>query len=145
MNPNDKPTADRPVAAFVLSLIAGLWMLAMGSMMGWGYMGYGWGGHMAGNGGAANPSAYAWMWQHHRMMHGYWGGGAWSWIGVVAAVLVLIGAFAMYSRPAVARSWGVVILVASAVDLLAGAGGFLAGVLGIIGGVLAITWTPQSP
>ena len=34
-------TTDQPTVAFVLSLLAGLWMLGAGSMMG----GFGWGWH----------------------------------------------------------------------------------------------------
>jgi hypothetical protein len=139
MNEELKPTPDRPLAAFVVSLIAGLWMLAMGSMMGWGYMGgYGRTGHMTYDGGLG----YGWMWQHHRLMHGYGGGVLWSWIGIAAAVIVIVGAFALYFRPATAKNWGIVIVVVCAVDLLAGAGGLFAGVLGIIGGILAVAWEP---
>jgi hypothetical protein len=134
MNEERKPV--RPVAAFVVSLIAGLWMLAAGGMMGWGYMGgYGWGGHMGENYGD-------WMWKHHQMMHGYGGDAWWSWVGFACGIVVLVGAVALYSKPATARSWGVAIMVASVVDLFAGSGGLLAGALGIIGGVLAFTWNP---
>ncbi len=121
------PAPARPVAAFVVSLIAGLWMLAMGGMMGWGYMG-----------------GYGWMWRHHGMMHGYGGGAMWSWIGIVAGIVVITGAVVLYAVPSAARFWGVVIIVASAIDLLAGMGGFLAGSLGIVGGILAVTWQPQT-
>jgi hypothetical protein len=33
MQEGQQPTAEKPVAAFVLSLLAGLWMLATGTMM----------------------------------------------------------------------------------------------------------------
>ena len=142
MSEDKKPTPGRPVAAFVVSLIAGAWMLYMGSMMGWGYMGsHGWGGHMMD--GDHYGGGYGWMWQQHQTMHGYGGGMLWSWIGIAAGIVVLVGAAMLYARPSSARGWGVVIVVVSAVDLLAGAGGLLAGVLGIIGGILAITWKPQ--
>lgn len=143
MSEDKKPTPGKPAAAFVVSLIAGLWMLAMGGMMGRGYMGgHGWGGHMMN--GDHTGGGYDWIWQHHQMMHGYGGGTWWSWIGIAAGVVVLVGAAVLYSRPASARGWGVAILVVSAVGLLAGAGGFLAGILGIIGGILAIAWKPQA-
>jgi len=134
----------KPVAAFVISLIAGLWMLVMGGMMGWAFLGGGgWGGMMDG-GRYRGGGAYDWMWRHHQAMHGYGGGAMWSWIGVIAGIVVLVGAVVVYSRPAAAKGWGIGILVASAVDLLAGAGGLLGGTLGIIGGILAITWQPQT-
>ena len=143
MNEEKKPISNRPTAAFVVSLIAGLWMLLAGGMAGWGFMGghgWGWGGHMMSDG---HPGGRTWMW-NHQMMHAYGGGMLWSWTGIVAAAMVLLGAVFLYTRPAAAKGWGLVILVASAVSLLAGAGGFLAGVLGLIGGVLAITWRPQA-
>ena len=118
---------ERPIAAFVVSLIAGLWMLTMGGMMGWGYM-----------------SASHWMWQHHEMMHGYGGGGLWFWLGTLAAIVVVIGAVALYSRPTTAPRWGVVIIAVSCLALLAGVGGLLGGLLGMIGGFLAMTWQPEA-
>ncbi len=134
---------DRPVGAFVVSLIAGLWMLAMGGMMGWGYMGSrGWSGNMYAGGPGAG-GAYNWMWAHHQWMHGYGGGVLWFWLGTAAAILVLVGAFAMYARPATAPRWGVVVLISSCVALLGGAGGLFAGILGMVGGALAMAWKPQ--
>ncbi len=148
MNENQKPMSGKPVAAFAVSLIAGLWMLVMGGMAGWGYMGGpGWGGQMMGGDHMMDSGHYGggfgWMWQQHEMMYGYGGGALWSWIGLAAGVVVLIGAVMLYSRPASARAWGIAILVVSAVGMLAGAGGLLAGILGIIGGILAGTWKPE--
>ena len=151
MNENQKPMSGKPVTAFAVSLIAGLWMLVMGGMVGWSYMGGpGWGGHMMNgdhmihDGGHGTSGSSGWMWQQHEMMYGYGGGALWSWIGLAAGVVVLIGAVMLYSRPASARAWGVAILVVSALGLLAGAGGLLAGILGIIGGILAIAWRPEA-
>lgn len=109
--------AGQPIAAFVLSLLAGLWMLAAGGMMG----GVGWGRMMGGMQG----------------MHG-WGGRS-PWFGVAAGIIVLIGAVMLYVRSEQRRSWGAVILVASALDIFLGMMGFLAGALGVIGGVLALS------
>jgi len=72
------------------------------------------------------------------------GGPLWSWIGLAAGVLGLIGAVMLYSKPASARAWGIAILVVSALGLVAGAGGLLAGILGIVSGLLAITWRPEA-
>jgi len=63
-------TTEQPTVAFVLSLLAGLWMLAAGSMMG------GWHG-MGG-----------WMWG--RGMRSF--GVLWPWFGIFAGIVVLIGA-----------------------------------------------------
>jgi hypothetical protein len=121
-----QPTGQ-PTAAFVLSLLAGLWMLAAGAMMG----GFGWGGMMGG-------------WQ---AMHGWmWGRGSvrgfpfWlPWFGVAAGIIVLIGAVMLYVRSEQRRTWGAVILIVSALDIVLGMMGLLAGTMGVIGGVLALT------
>jgi len=52
---------------------------------------------------------------------------------------VLVGAVMLYVKPEQRRSWGVVIVVASALNFLLGMMGFLAGTLGVIGGVLAMS------
>ncbi len=114
--------SERPTAAFVLSLLAGLWMLSMGGMMnGWHAMDQ-WHGM---NG---------WMWGRGMHAFGLW----WPWFGILAGVVVVIGAAILYFRPEHRRNWGAVILVVSAIDLLFGMGGLLAGVLGVIGGAMAM-------
>jgi hypothetical protein len=105
----------------VLSLLAGLWMLAAGSMMG----GFGWGGMMGG-----------WMWGQGAVRgFGVW----WPWFGAVAGIIVLVGAVMLYLKPGQRRTWGAVILIASALNFLVGMMGLLAGTLGVIGGALALS------
>ncbi len=116
---------EQPTAAFVLSLLAGLWMLAAGGMMG----GFGWGGMMAGWHGMGG-----WMWGQGTRSFGVW----WPWFGIFAGIVVLIGAVMLYVKPEQRRSWGVVILVVSALNFFLGMMGLLAGTLGVIGGVLAL-------
>lgn len=130
-NGEQAQTTERFTAAFILSLLAGLWMLSMGGMMG----GFGW-GMMAG------PSATA---HFHHMMGGWmWGSGmhafgmSWPWFGVLAGIVVLLGAVMLYVRPQQHRTWGLVVLVVSAIDFFVGMGGLLAGALGVIGGALAM-------
>ena len=119
--------AGQPIAAFVLSLLAGLWMLAAGGMMG----GFGWGGMMGGSQGM-----HGWMWGRGNVR----GFPLWSpWFTVAAGIFVLIGAVMLYVRSEQRRSWGVVILVVSALDIFWGMMGLLAGTLGVIGGVLALS------
>lgn len=120
---------QRLTGAFVLSLLAGLWMLGSGGMM------YG-----------MHYNQGSWMW-HQGMMRGvgtgfgmgfgtaFW----WPWFGLVAGVIVLVSAAMLYARPAQAKTWGIVIIVLSAIDALIGMGGLLAGTLGIIGGALALS------
>jgi len=124
---------QRPIVPFVLSLLAGLWMLGTGGMMyGMGYM----------HGGGFMDDAGSWMWGHG-MMRGV-GTGLWTpWFGPIAGVIVLFAAALLYIRPGQARKWGLVIVIVSAVDVLIGMGGLIAGALGVIGGVLAMSWTVE--
>ena len=125
---------EKPTAAFVLSLLAGLWMLAAGGMM----RGYGWGGMMGGHGWGGMmgswPEMHNWMWGQGIRRLGMW----WPWFGVLAGIIVLVGAVVLYIKPEQRRSWGIVVLVASAFLLFAGMGNLVAGALGVIGGILAV-------
>ena len=80
-------STKQPTAAFVLSLLAGLWMLSFGGMMG----GFGWGGMMEwwqGMGG--------WMWARGGIRgFGIW----WPWFSIFAGIVVLVGAVMLYVRP----------------------------------------------
>jgi hypothetical protein len=116
---------QQPTAAFVLSLLGGLWMLAAGGMMG----GFGWGGMMGGWHGMGG-----WMGGRGIRTFGVW----WPWFGISAGIVVLVGAIMLYVRPEQRRSWGIVILVASALNIFLGMMGLLAGTLGVIGGILAL-------
>jgi hypothetical protein len=119
-------TTEQPTVAFVLSLLAGLWMLGAGSMMG----GFGWGGMMGG-----------WMWGRSMGSLGV----LWPWFSICAGIVVLIGAVTLYIKPKQRRSWGLVVLVVSALNFLVGMGGLLASALGVIGGVLALSPIGQGP
>lgn len=69
--------------------------------------------------------------------------GALGVFGLVSGVIVAISAVMLQTGPARQRTWGVLILVFSALSIL-GAGGFVLGaILGIVGGVLALRWTPK--
>lgn len=135
---------EKATAAFVLSLLAGLWMLSAAGMMGM-MGGYGFGGMMGGQGGQYGPSGMnhsqgrgGWMWSSG--MHGF--GATWLWLGVAAGIVVLIGAVMLYVKPQERRGWGLAILIISAVDFFVGMGGLLAGILGVIGGALAMAGKP---
>jgi len=119
----------KPTAAFILALIAGLWMLATRGL------GYRFPGHMV--------MRWPWFW-YHRMFRGAGDVtpflGFWSWLGALAGILVLVGGVVIYTRPEQSALWGKIILIASAVGLIIGLGGFLPGILGIVAGALAIAW-----
>ena len=123
--PEQIQKTEAPTAAFVLSLLAGLWMLGAVGMMG----GFGWGGMMGGWQGMGG-----WMWGRGMRSFGIWS----PWFGVFAGILVLIGAVMIYVKPEQRRGWGVAILVTSALNFFVGMGGLIAGTLGVIGGVLAL-------
>jgi hypothetical protein len=102
---------------------------------------YGSGGMMGGwhnmgqwHGMGQSQGMNGWMWGRGMHAFGLW----WPWFGILAGVVVLIGASALYFRPAQRRTWGAIILVVSAIDFLLGMGGLLAGVLGVIGGAIAM-------
>jgi hypothetical protein len=118
--------SEQPTIAFVLSLLAGLWMIAGGGMMGGMMSGFGWhgmGGWMWGRAGIGGFGTETW----------------WPWFNGVEGIIVLVAAVMLYVRPEQRGTWGVVILVVSALDFLSGMMGLLAGALGVIGGVLALS------
>ena len=129
MTPSDQHSVERPIAAFVLSLLAGLSLLARSGMM------------YSGMHGAWHRRMPGWMetWDHPAFAIG------WPWFGTIAGVVLLVAAVALYVRPEARRGWGIVILVTSGLQLLLGMGGFLAGVLGLVGGALALGGGRSSP
>ncbi|HEV2398651.1 MAG TPA: hypothetical protein VGS27_17035 [Candidatus Sulfotelmatobacter sp.] len=109
-------------------------MLAAGGMMG----GFGSGGMMGrarGQYGMDHLQGMGdWMWG--RGVHPF--GMSSPWFGLVAGLVVLIGAVMLYVNPEQRRNWGLVILVISALNIFVGIGGILAGAFGVVGGALAI-------
>lgn len=136
---------QRPTAAFILSLIAGVLILLgglFGTMIGMigftGMMGGfgGMGGMMGGMGGMmglGGPTGLGFM-----MGFGL--------IGLIAGIVIIYAAIMLNSKPEQASTWGTLILVFSIVSLFGGAmGGLGLGfILGLIGGILALTWKPPS-
>ncbi len=119
-----RPT-EKPIAAFVLSLLAGLGMLTVGV-----------GAMMSGGG---DWGMGGWMWGHG-MMRGFAPTFWWLWFWIIAGIVVLVGAAMLYAKPEQRQTWGIVILIASALNFFLSMG--LAGGLGVIGGVLALRQTP---
>lgn len=143
---------ETPTTAFVLSLIAGILILIGGILtslwfMNGGYSyNYGNGGMMNGYGGmmggfSGMMSGYQNMMSGLGMHSGYMTG--FSIIGLIAGILVLIGAIMLNARPAEHITWGALIVAFSVISLL-GMGGFWIGALiGIAGGALALVWRPR--
>lgn len=133
---------DRPVAAFVLSLIAALCILAGGAAVMTttfpvNASPYYYGGMMGGYYGG--------------MMGGYYGmmnvlgvGGGWFYglgaIGTLSGIIVLVGAVMMYSRPIQTATWGALIVAFSVVSFFGMGGFFIGAISGLAGGILALTW-----
>ncbi len=132
-------TEEKPTAAFILSLVAGVFILLGGGMMtmigSWmGNYGYGMMGRYAGWGGMMGTGFD---------MMGF-AFGAMGILGLIFGAIVIISALMLNSRPEQHSTWGSVIVLFSVLSIFGSAmGGFGVGlVLGLIGGVLAITWKP---
>jgi len=63
-----------------------------------------------------------------------------SVVGLVCGVVVVIGSFLLNLRPLKHVSWGVIVLVFSAISFVSMGGWFVGAALGIAGGALAIAW-----
>lgn len=130
-----QPAGEAPMASFVLSLIAGLLVLAGSGMM----MTFSYGGPYYGMMGGY----YGMMGGYYGMMQGY-GYGGWFYgvaaLGVISGILVLVGAIMIYTRPSTAPTWGLVVLVFSILSFFGMGGFFIGAILGVVGGILAMTW-----
>jgi len=142
---------ERPTAAFVLSLMAGIFIVLGGglrSMMGsffgpfgfgmmsgyggYGMMGYGYPGYVYGSGyGLTGGSGF----------------GLFGILGLIFGVIVIVSAIMLNSRPHEHSTWGVLIVIFSVMSIFGGAmGGLGVGlILGLAGGILAITWKSNEP
>lgn len=137
---------EKPLAAFILSLIGGVFILLSGGMRSiMGY--YGFGGMMSGYWGYGMMGGYGWGYgPGFGMMRGYGYGGMFGLAGVLFGVAVIVSALMLYNNPVNHAKWGMVILIFSVLSVF---GGAMAGlgiglVLGLIGGILALTWKPPT-
>jgi len=125
---------ERPTAAFLLSLVGGIFILVGGAMSMFGPFGFG-----------------GMMWGFRGMMgyrYGMMGGlgfGVFGILGLIFGAIVIISAFMLNSKPHEHSTWGTVIVIFSVLSIFGSAmGGFGVGlILGIIGGILGITWKPS--
>ena len=141
---------EKPTVAFVLSLLAGIFILlggGMTSMMGLWFGGYQgqypyYGGMMGGYNGYGG---YGWMFN---MMNGYgFGmmrgfGYVFGLLGLIFGAIVIISALMLMRKPEDHSTWGTVIVIFSVLSIF---GSMMAGfgiglILGLIGGILAIAW-----
>ncbi len=151
MTTTTQAAVERPTAAFVLSLLAGLFILAgsgtaMMAVLPVGGSPHNYGGMMGGYYGGMMGGYYGMMGGYYGMMGGLGFGGGWWYglvaLGIVSGAAILVGAVMIYSQPGRTPTWGAVILVFSIVSLLGMGGFFLGAILGFIGGILSLTWKP---
>jgi len=127
---------EKPVAAFILSSLAGIFIILGGSI--WylwldGHLDMGWmEGMMHG-------------WEEHMHTWGFEGAISYSMslLGIVSGVIVIVASVMLYLNPNQRQLWGALIIAFSVISVLSCMGGMGIGlILGIIGGVLAILWKP---
>ena len=136
---------EKPTAAFVLSLIAGIFILIDGVILGIvgsfiaGLDITGLISQYAPQTLGMSPKATVGLAVVSTVLY------ALMAVGVIFAAIVLLGALMLYRNPSQKTAWGVIILVLSIISIVTG-GGFLIGfILGIIGGALALAWKPKTP
>jgi hypothetical protein len=116
---------DKPTAAMVLSLIGGIFVIIGGAFIAFV-------GSLIGSlnvTGASSASTTAL---------------ALGIVGVIMGLIMVVGAFMMYSKPTSAKMWGVIVLILSIISWVTAFGGLFIGfLLGLIGGILALTFKPS--
>jgi len=120
---------EAPSIAFVLSLIGGILIFLNGIMFSMWFMF-----------GDSSPWDMMDMMGGWRFFPGFTGG--FSVVGLVAGIVVIVGAVMLNMRPAEHLIWGVVVLVFSAISFLDMGGFFIGALLGMAGGALALSWRP---
>jgi len=128
----------KPVAPFILGLIAGIFIFLGAIVMS--MFAFGTASMMGSMGGAMSgmmSNMYAGM--SMGMMMGF--APALTVVGIASGVMVILGSVMVYTHPSESQLWGAIILAFSVVSIIGGMGGFLVGlILGVVGGVLALTW-----
>jgi hypothetical protein len=108
---------EKPTAAFVLSLIGGIFILLGGIWL-------------------AIVGAIIAIFTA--------GAGAILGIFAISGIIIIIGSAMMYNQATSAKTWGIIILILGIISLI-GIVTAVGGILSIIGGILAIVWKPSAP
>jgi hypothetical protein len=106
--------ADKPIAAFVLSLIGGIFILL---------------------GGVAFAIGFSFVFGSAGAVFGI--------IGVIMGIIVLLGAVMLYQKPQSHTMWGVIILILSIIAFPAAWGFGIGSLLAFIGAILALVYKPS--
>jgi hypothetical protein len=130
---------EKPTAAFILSLIGGIFILLGGGTMS--ILGYWFSGGYRGRGFGMMGPGFGMM---SRLGYGF---GVLGVVGLVFGIIVIVSAIMLNSKPEQHSTWGALIVLFSVLSIFGSAmGGFGIGlILGLIGGILAITWKPTQP
>ncbi len=113
----NKLAEEKPTAAFVLSLIGGIFIIIGGLYI------------------AAIGALFTFL------IGGI--GAVFGVVGIVFGILVLLGAVMMYSKPEQHSMWGAIVLVFSIIALPAAWGFGIGSLLGFIGGILGLVFKPK--
>jgi len=112
---------EKPITAFVLSLISGIIILLVGFL--------------------------AIVIRYMRLSMGEnvrFVGGAAGLLGLVWGILIIGAAIMLYSKPQQHKIWGIIVLVFSFLSWIGSFGGLFVGfILGLIGGIRGIIWKPS--
>jgi hypothetical protein len=121
---------DKPVAAFVLSLLGGLCVLAGGLFQAFI-------GDLISTLGMANSATNATGIGSTIGILGI--------VGIVFGIVMILGGVMMFARPQTHKMWGAIVLILSIVSFATSSfGGFFIGfLLGLIGAILGLTFKPS--
>ena len=126
--------AEKPNVAFILSLVGGL-LIFVGSSVSivWFSVGSapfgGYWGMMSGWHGMTG--SYGFAYDYLLVL---------SVLGLACGVIVVVGGFMLSLRPLEHVTWGVLIVILSAISFVSMGGWFVGAILGIVGGALALAW-----
>src|SRR3989442_4737114 len=139
---NSMSVPPKPVAAFALSLVAGVFIVLGSAVMSMFALGVpemmmgGTEGMQVGTGMTSSMMGgmmMTWMLGSVPVLAAF---------GIASGIMVIIGSVMLYTRSSENHLWGAIILAFSVVSILGSMGGLLVGlVLGMLGGILALTWT----
>lgn len=107
---------EKPTAAFVLSLLGGIFVLIPGLAL------------------AAIGAILAIFTA---------GLGAILFIFPILGIIIMVGAILIYTTPRSAKIWGIIVLILGIISLI-GVITALGGILALIGGILALVWKPAA-
>jgi len=118
---------EKPTAAFILSLIGGIFILVVGVILSL------IGAIAMGMLGAFHPTSIP-------ILMGY--GSLLGFLAVTYGIIIIICAVKMYNQPE-NQTWSILVIIFSVLSLFGAGGGLYIGlILGVIGGILGLTWKP---